>query len=315
MSALVVAPVWDWWEKAHHIPVEDDMHRQMAEDIFFNGAPEGAQMAHVSPNLITVHYGKDRVRWERWRRLDAAGKLPSDYARAALKGAYQVWRPKWGRPEMEAMRRWGYPPIHAQPGMYEGMAYVDVRSAYGTLYTLYWGVEYWPMRWLSIPRRAIIWPEELRANKLARNALYGLIRSEGLWAYRPGRKRLWLPNSMAYPQVALAVVDVLHTVAWRAVQDMGAVYVMIDGIILPERNVPLLMDYLASMGLEGRVDAVGPANVEGVGAYSMPGKATRRRGNGRPFSNLKGEALGEWLEAATRRFLACRRYILGGEAL
>ena len=87
MSALEVVSVWDWWEKAHHFPVEDDMHRQLAEDIFLNGAPEGAQIAHVSPNLITVHYGKDRVRWERWRRLDAAGKLPSDYARAALMGA------------------------------------------------------------------------------------------------------------------------------------------------------------------------------------------------------------------------------------
>lgn len=315
MDAYLVAPEWDWWHKAHHYPVEDDMHQEIAKEVLLQGPPKGATMAHVSPNLVTVHYGKDRVRWERWRKLDLSGRLPSDYARAALKGAYRLWRPKWGRPELEAMRRWGYPPIYAKPGMYEGMAYVDVRSAYFSLYTLFWGVEYWPMRWLSIPKRVMVWPEELRANKLARNALYGLLRSEGLWAYRPGKKRLWLPNRMAYPQVALAVVDVLHVVAWRAVQDMGAVYVMIDGVILPERNVPMLLDYFSSLGLQGRVDAVGPANVEGVAAYSMPQKATRRRGNGYPFSNLKGEALGEWLEAVARQFLARRKYILGEGAL
>jgi hypothetical protein len=209
----------------------------------------------------------------------------------------------------------GYPPMYAMPGFYEEMAYVDIRGAYYTLYTYLWGVEYWPMRYISLPKVLLAWPEEFSRNKRARNALYGIIRSRGKWAVGRGGKSFWVPNRLMYPQLALAVVDVLHAVMWRAVHDWGAVYVMVDGAILPQRSVPEYMDYLQSMGLRGEVRAVGPARVEGVGAYSIGGIASRRRGNGHPLYLVKDEPLVRFIESFFPRLIRARIEVYGDSGI
>lgn len=311
VKILEPVPQWDWWFETKHVPVQDYEYTEILQRVRA-GDMLGYSTAFLSFQSAYFRGNKPATRYERQRFLDITGRFSSDVAKAHLRGAYDLWRPRWGRGEYQNMVREGYPPIYAQPGRYEGMVYVDLRSAYYVLYTLYWGVEYWPEKWIGGTLRLIRWDDELTDSKGARNALYGYLRRAHGVVYTPSGPRFIPMSWSTYPQVALAVVDVLHVIARRMVRDFGAVYVMTDGYIIPERYADYALDYIASMGLEGRVKASGGVLVEGVGAYAWDsGLATRRRGMGKAFSNLKGEGLVQWLEPRHRWRVSLRASILG----
>jgi hypothetical protein len=73
----------------------------------------------------------------------------------------------------------------------------------------------------------------------------------------------------------MAVLDTLHAIAHEVVERWGAVYVHTDGYIVPHNVAPYLAAWLGEVwGLEARIDAIGDANIRGVGIYAVGAKAS-----------------------------------------
>jgi len=269
-------PEWGWYfrQERHYITREElDL---LKKHILLHGPPYGT--AYISPYTVSWYRGgKKRTLKAVWQNVvDVLGRLPSEIARAHLEGAYAVWRPPYQKRLLTVLMREGYPPYYSRNGRYWDMAYVDLRAAYYVLYTRWWGLEYWPMRYLRPPMTTVPWDEELATNKLARNALYGLLRGTTKVGYAKGGKLIHYPAyQYVYPQLALAVVDTLHAIASQVIRMWRAVYVHTDGYIVPAKLAPHMVVWLKEVwGLEARIDAIGDAHVRGVGIYAVGPKAT-----------------------------------------
>jgi hypothetical protein len=268
------SPVWDWYFKQErHYFTKEELEALRAY-IMRHGPPSGT--AYVSPYAVVWQRGgrKPAVKAVYEGATDILGRLPSEIARAHLEGAYSVWRPPYQKGLLALLERVSAP-YYAVVGRYPGMAYVDLRAAYYVLYTRWWGLEYWPMRYLTAPRTTIRWDEELSGNKLARNALYGLLRGTRKVAYTQKGVFSHPAHQYVYPQVALAVLDTLHAIAYEVVERWGAIYVHTDGYIVPATVAPYLVEWLREVwGLEARIDAIGDADIRGVGIYAVGAKAS-----------------------------------------
>jgi hypothetical protein len=265
--------VWDWYFRQERHYLTRDELEALRVYIMRYGPPSGT--AYVSPYAVVWQRGGKKPAVK--AVLESAtilGRLPSEIARAHLEGAYAVWRPPYQKGLLSLLER-ASAPYYAVVGRYPDMAYVDLKAAYYVLYTRWWGLEYWPMRYLTAPRTVIRWEEELATNKLARNALYGLLRGTRKVAYTKGRAFSHPVHQYVYPQVALAVLHTLHAIAHEVAEQWGAVYVHTDGYIVPANVAPYLVAWLGEVwGLEARIDAIGDADIRGVGIYAVGRKAS-----------------------------------------
>jgi hypothetical protein len=244
--------VWDWYFKQERHYLTRDELEALRAYIMRHGPPSGT--AYVSPYAVVWQRGgrKPAVKVVYEGATDILGRLPSEIARAHLEGAYAVWRPPYQKGLLDLLER-ASAPYYAVVGRYPGMAYVDLRAAYYVLYTRWWGLEYWPLRYLTAPRTVIRWDEELSGNKLARNALYGLLRGTRKVAYTKAGVFSHPAHQYVYPQVALAVLHTLHAIAHEVVGRWGAIYVHTDGYIVPANVAPYLVEWLKGV----RISAVG----------------------------------------------------------
>ena len=269
-------PEWDWYFRQERRYITRRELDALKASVFRHGPPSG--VAYVSPYAVVWRRGGKRPTLKAvWQTaVDILGRLPSEIARAHLEGAYAVWRPPYQKGLLTVLEREGVPPYYSRNGRYPNMAYVDLRAAYYVLYTWWWGLEYWPMRYLRPPRTTIRWKEELATHKLARNALYGLLRGTTKVGYAKGGKLIRFPvHQYVYPQVALAVGDTLHAIASQVIRMWGAVYVHTDGYIVPAKLASHMVAWLQERwGLEARIDAIGDAEVRGVGVYVVGPKAS-----------------------------------------
>lgn len=313
---------WAWWFNTPQESVPqytiDEMRKALHNGELWGAFPQ-ATKAFSSPFKVTLKGKSDwgGVRFVSYRVLDTTGRTPWDYAKAHLRAALRLTlgsrRKRFSTQDWEAMRRGAYGPQYAVPGEYSDMAYVDVRGAYFTLYTMYWATEYYPKRFLGKHAVLPLWHPELRDNKLARNALWGLARATRISLYTPnGEHHITAPHELSYPQMVLGTTDALHAVAHVAVRQFGAVYVMTDGYIVPHGVAGLFLDFLASMGLEGRVVEVGDAWVGGVGAYRIGVKASRRvQIAPRPVDTIR-HSVAEWLLPRHKWLVGVINSALGG---
>lgn len=304
-------PQWDWWFEVEHRPLLNyEFQEKRGEILAHKCPPEGWSQAFLAQNTILLRRRGEKLRYERMSALDEVGRLPSDIARAHLKGAYALWKPRWSDEDLKRMDEQAYPPILALPGHYGDMAYVDIKAAYFSLYSIYWGVEYWPPRWMGGKVVVVRWSKELEEHKLARNTLYGYIRRVRSTIYTASGPVHVNHGGYTYPQVALAVVDVLHGLMAHALQ-MGAVYVMVDGVIIPQTYVDAFRSLAHEWGLNTEVKAVGDARVWGVGSYSIGNLWSKRiLRQEKPFSNIKTHLL-EWLEPRHKWRLSLYKRALG----
>jgi len=265
-------PIWDWYFKQERHYLTKHEIEALRTYIMRHGPPSGT--AYVSPYSVVWRLGgkKPTIKAIYKGATDEVGRLPSEIARGHLEGAYAVWRPPYQKGLLAILER-ASAPYYAVLGRYPNMAYVDLKAAYYVLYTRWWGLEYWPQRYLSAPRAVIRWQDELATNKLARNALYGLLRGTRKVAYTQKGVFSHPAHQYVYPQVALAVLHTLHAIAHQVVEQWGAVYVHTDGYIVPANAASSLVDWLREVWqLEARVDAIGDAEVRGVGIYAVETK-------------------------------------------
>lgn len=327
MRVVEVIPSGDDWAFWFSVPQEevpqyavDEMRRNLHRGTLWEGYP-WATVAYSTPYKVTLKgKGKRGVRYVSMHVVDNLGRTPWDIAKAHLKAALRLTgtalggkRRRYTREDWEAMRRGAYGPQYARPGNYSDMAYVDIRGAYYTLYSLYWATEYYPRRFLGRYSVFPLWSPELRENKKARNALWGIARSTRISLYTPkGEHHITAPHNLSYPQMVLGTTDALHTIAHVAVRDMGAVYVMTDGYILPLKYAEVLLDFLAEMGLQGRLEEVGDAWVGGVGAYRIGAKRSKRTlWHPAPVDNIRHH-VADWLLPRHKWLVQVVNYALGG---
>lgn len=307
---------WSWWKPPVLVLPGDipNLKQALREGSLWKEHP-WATRAYLSAQKITLARGKQVLRFVSHKAVDITQRAPWDYSKAYLKEAFLRTKvPRFTRAQWDRMRRYSYGPQYAMPGTYDAMAYVDIRAAYYTLYTLYWTVDYSPGRWVGRKMYLPVWHKELRENKLARNGVWGIMRSSRLvWMSPDGRvQAVATPHDLSYPQLALIVTDVLHAIASEAVRRWGAVYVMTDGYILPERLARDFIAWLWEMGIEAQIKETGAAKVMGVGSYRIGTRVTRREGSGMHVNNIR-HGIAEWLLPIHRKMFQKVNYALGGE--
>jgi hypothetical protein len=170
--------------------------------------------------------------------------------------------------QVEELRKQKTHPLYANPCVIESAAYVDLKSAYWSIMNAVgWNVDYFPNKFLAKGRGVEDFP--LPNHKPARNSLVSM----GL----PSASRIWTGNGFETehtnnPNLNLGIYrlvqDVLHTIAWRAIE-LGAKYVHTDGYILPIEQADNLVYYIGEWGLTAKIKETGRAQIYAAGAYSI----------------------------------------------
>lgn len=180
-------------------------------------------------------------------------------------------------------------PLYADPCMMRGAVYVDLKSAYWSLVSLFgWNTEYSYRRFWSLGNTCRDFP--FSDDKLIRNILVstGLTTTAQMWT---GSKIVTVPSKNRFANLGLwsAVQDTLHFIAREAVTKYEAVYVHTDGYIMPSSSAWDFGDFVASLGLSVGIKHKGDAIIYGAGAYDIgshkcaPHQKHTRAGE---FSNL-----------------------------
>lgn len=166
-------------------------------------------------------------------------------------------------------------PLYARKGVYENMAYVDLKAAYWSIVKIVgWDVDYYPGRWLGKRSENDDFP--VPENKIARNSLVSttLLNPTHIWT---GEKLELIKAHSMYVNYDLwsCVMDVLHAIATIALK-AGAVHIHTDGYIVPMKHANLLIEEIHRWGLHAIIKDEGDAAIKGVGAYRIGKRATKK---------------------------------------
>lgn len=226
---------------------------------------------------------------------------PGQAARDYL--VYKGIRPSKATAKQLEGATWRRPALVAWPGHYDDHAYIDLTGAFWSIISVTgWGVDYWPGRWLRVSDDVRDYP--FSQNKVARNALVSaaILRGQvrvfwkGKYDVRP------LANRYKNMILWALVQDVLHSIAWFAVSSCEAKYVNTDGYIVPAKYADRMLDYIAWLGLVGRVVDEGDARVHGVGRYTVGDRETKHPVvHDRAHFNLNPQVQDGWLVNRFRR--------------
>jgi len=195
------------------------------------------------------------------------------------------------------------PPMLAFPGRYSDMAYVDLKAAYWSIMRVMgWGVDYFPGLWLAKKDDVKDFP--FPDYKLGRNALVGvgILTGEARVFWQGQYQTRKVGSRWANSNLWGLVQDVLHSVMWAAV-DCGAVYVNVDGAIMPAKRAEEFQDFCAWNSLTAEVRAEGDAIITGVGRYQVGDKKTRTPASTPHYAhNLNPNIRDGWTLARFRKF-------------
>lgn len=242
---------------------------------------------------------------------------PGDIARSYLNIKFPKWRGRVTTNQYrEVVAKKRSHPLFAQPGTYEDMIYVDLRSAYWSIMQVVgWNVDYFPKKWIAAGEELTDFP--FPENKLARNCLVttALPSNGQMW---DGSNIVLVKSRKPFVNLVLwsCIMDVLHGVAWE-MRRLGAVYVHTDGYIISKTKEYLVDELFDSWGLPYSVKGEGRAVVHGAGDYDMPHHQSRlKRLREFPFNNLHDPGI-DWLRPRIKRLASVRlqredggRYVL-----
>jgi len=172
------------------------------------------------------------------------------------------------------------PPLYAKPFKSDNLIYVDIKSCYFTLLCKLWNIKYTRGKYLGHYKedRDFIIPEEIKTvfkeNKLIRNSLYGLIRTRTRTKFEVENGKISFKvekskNDLFYPDVALAIMDITHSIATLAVENFKSLYVAIDGFILHQKNLINFIEFLNEYGLQAGIKGEGIGEVRNFYTYRI----------------------------------------------
>jgi hypothetical protein len=160
------------------------------------------------------------------------------------------------------------PPFLAKPGHYEGMAHVDIKSAYYSIMSM---IGLYPN---------VIWGKTFAVgdsplpgypfadNKIVRNSLYATaFQPRLIYVTRGNIKEVQPKHKLFNPHLVQVTQCILHAVARRA-RALGAVHWHTDGGLLPKDEAWDFVEWVtAEYGLTLRVKSVGAADVYNQSCY------------------------------------------------
>jgi len=206
----------------------------------------------------------------------------SETAKAILytlaKGGYFGRKKKSGvfyyrKHHLDILENHSMPAIYCRSGQYYNMVYIDIKSFYFSIYERFIDAEYERGRYLGygkgLPKE---FSAELRNDKQLRNTLFGIMRTRRLTEWRKGQGLRCVKTNNEYlnPQLCILTYDISQAIAKVMVEEFGAVYYYIDGIILPFENEPKAIEFLNSIGLKAERRTGGSiCVVKSTGCYAF----------------------------------------------
>jgi len=152
---------------------------------------------------------------------------------------------------LDILENHSMPAIYTKTGEFKDMVYLDIKAFYFTIYSRFIDAEYERGRYLAfgkgLPREFAV---ELKQDKQLRNTLFGIMRTRRLTEWRRGQGLRCVKTNNEYlnPQLCVLTYDISQAIAKVMVEEFGAVYYYIDGIILPMQNEIKAIQFLESLG-------------------------------------------------------------------
>ncbi len=161
-------------------------------------------------------------------------------------------------------------PLFVLPGFVKNAAYVDIKSAFPTLYHITgWGIEYHRGKYMMPDIDPLVWPYP---------AGWKVGRSYVVTGARPKRTAQIVYNGRlisktAYnqysnPNMVSAIYDILGACARLAVS-CGAIYWNVDGGIMPLSRVAPFVSILADLEIYARIKYLGDGVAFNAGAWCV----------------------------------------------
>lgn len=232
------------------------------------------------PTLQTKYLDETHLR--EWP--DAEGNVilmtPSEVARVELKRHFPgVRRIGWPK-KMIALLDYRPPIAYLRPFRGSGYHY-DLVGAYWQIYRRLWLDIGYPTGFGHLDLMPMA--TRLERDKLARNAIIGIIRARGT-RFVKGRthKILGSKNNYLSPPLWAQIQAILNEIAYTAIE-FGAIYIATDGYIFPDMPAGdeyAFEKFLNAFGFSFR-RAYGQVNIRGWGSYSTALKTTKLFSNGK----------------------------------
>ena len=199
-------------------------------------------------------------------------------------------------------------PLRARRGVYDNVAYVDIRSTYKTiLQTCGFDVEYRAMNWLS-RGQAIRGLDELP--KISYSAIVTMsknyYRTVTVTTRGGGLKPRKLRNKYANVALFTLVRDLLHAVYSDVVETCDVLYANTDGYIVSCADVERVAAVLAGWGFGYGVKQRGTCRIDGAGSYSFTDRPPRRPASRSRDTPRVNEAFRAWLRDRWSLLVAAR---------
>lgn len=163
-------------------------------------------------------------------------------------------------------------PIYAKPSELTDAVYIDLRSAYYSIVKAYYPMQYWPLKYFSLPynREKEDWEDYI--SKLAKVCTFSMIRSTYRTVYNTKEDSMmtqWRYN-VYMNDVATFLYDYLQSIASYIIKEFKAIYVHTDGYIVPFSEAEKVLEFLHDHWIgEARIKHAGETEVRGPGAYKI----------------------------------------------
>lgn len=244
-------------------------------------------IVYANPNPQTLESGtimgswayslphRHRIITNREREL-AVGVLPADVTRAWLNDCYKLPL----RRRKSQLNRNYVLPIHALRGEYGDCAYIDIKSAYLSILSLGFDVEYIPNKYIAVDPVAI--PVDISSNKFCYSIAVAMSTTKISTISIMGREQNIFSvkkfNIYSNPCLYALAGDVLNGVAAEALAVLGdrIKYANTDGFVVESKYSDYLLDIIASWGFVARVKLRGSTNIGGVGSWRIGERSTKR---------------------------------------
>lgn len=216
---------------------------------------------------------------------------------------YGGWR--WKREQRDLLEHYSRIPQYCKPCRLDNALYVDLKSAYYTIYRRFLYADYMPNRFLKAPK---VMPDfsEVEGFKLVRNSVFGLMRAtKGIQYTHDSAKLVNIKNPLYHPALCLLTYDILNAVAIEMIEWAGAVYVNTDGYIIPFEKYEEAKAIAEEWGFSLKIEGQGEADVIAVGCYKVGGKVSEpyKQGRikaGRELRAVKCLSEVDWLKERVR---------------
>ena len=232
--------------------------------------PDGTNIGYYS---ISLPNGEKFIPFQYAKNFEGVTDTETSFTRQWLKGH--------GKRIVRRAEYWHYrttrAPLFVSPSIIDDAVYIDIVAAYPSIYKfLGWKTDYIRGRYWGVGApMSYPFPMSWKAGRSfvisgARHMQYGRYVSNGVVKVKP------YISQLSNPPLVAGVYDVLSMIGRFAQYALRAAYWNVDGGIIPAPAAEIMMPFLKSIGLEGRIKYEGKAVVLSSGYWAVGGHKTKR---------------------------------------